>query len=200
MAEKVHQSPSRRTGGRSALVRAAVLEASIAVLIERGVDAFTIKEVSDRAGVHETTVYRRWGTKDNLALDALLSTVMVENPTPDTGSLREDLLAVVRTLASLMGTTLGDSLIRMGLKRDVPDYEGVRDIFWTDRYSRFATILDRAEARGDLSPGIDRRTTMLTLVGPLYMRLLLTREPLNDGFLQDIVDLLLNGMAPDTTT
>ena len=64
----------RRPGGRSERIRQSVIEATMAVLRDRGWDQFSIAEVASRAGVHETSIYRRWGTRERLATDALLAT------------------------------------------------------------------------------------------------------------------------------
>ena len=69
-------------------MHAAVLEAAADVLFERGFDTLSIREIAERAGVHESSIYRRWGTKADLVVDALLSRLGREVPTPDTGSLR----------------------------------------------------------------------------------------------------------------
>jgi AcrR family transcriptional regulator len=188
---------SRRTGGRSARVHAAVLEATLGVLYERGFDALTLREVAERAEVHESSIYRRWGTKAGLVIDALLSRLVDEVPTPDTGSLREDLLALLRSAAAFLGTPFGENVVRMGLRQDIfskSDYGR----FWTDRFTRASVILDRAEDRGELRPGVDRFLTIETLVAPLYLRFLLTREPLNESVLNSVVDMVLNGIAAET--
>src|SRR5688572_33420223 len=83
--------PRPRPGGRSARVRSAVLEATLELLAERGYDGAEVPEVARRAGVHPTTVYRRWGTKSRLVGEALLERSRPLTPTPDTGSLRPDL-------------------------------------------------------------------------------------------------------------
>jgi AcrR family transcriptional regulator len=110
----------RRTGGRSARVRTSVLGVTIDVLSESGFDTLSIKEVAERAKVHESSIYRRWGTKADLAIDALLSVAQLEVPTPDTGSLREDLLALLRAIAGFLGTPLGENMVRMALRTDLP--------------------------------------------------------------------------------
>src|SRR5262245_64364232 len=98
-----------RLGGRSARVRAAVLDATLALLREEG-DTFTIPRVAARAGVHETSIYRRWGTREALIVDAVTSRIGAEIPIPDTGSLRDDLVqflvACIRFLAAPLGTQL----------------------------------------------------------------------------------------------
>ena len=174
----------------------AVLTATVDVLYKSGFDALSVREIAERAGVHESSIYRRWGTKADLVSDALASRMGLEVPTPDTGSLREDLLASLRAAAAFLGTPLGENLVRMALRQDLfanRDHER----FFTDRLTRAAVILDRAEARGELRPGIDRFLTLETLVGPLYLRLLLTREPLNETIIENVVDLMLTGIAAE---
>jgi len=197
MANSNELPRARRTGGRSARVRTAVLTVTVEVLFESGFDALSIREIAKRAGVHESSIYRRWGTKADLVSDALASRMGLEVPTPDTGSLREDLLALLRALAAFIGTPLGENVVRMALRRDLPDSDAARDRFWTDRFTRGSVILDRAEVRGELRPGIDRFLTLETLVGPLYLRLLLTREPLNEAIIENVVDLILTGIAAE---
>lgn len=76
-----------------------ILDATLAVLAESGYDRMTIDMVAARAGAARATVYRRWATKADLVLDAVarLSQTDVESDQlPDTGSLREDLVAMIR--------------------------------------------------------------------------------------------------------
>jgi AcrR family transcriptional regulator len=182
MANDSDPPQARRTGGRSARVRAAALTATVDVLFESGFDTLSIREIAKRAGVHVSSIYRRWGTKAELVSDALASRMGLEVPTPDTGSLREDLLTLLRAAAAFISTPLGENLVRMALRRDLPDSDTVRDRFWTDRFTRGSVILDRA---------------LETLVGPLYLRLLLTREPLNETIIENVVDLMLTGIAAE---
>src|SRR6476646_9810011 len=74
------EPPARpRPGGRSARVRAAVLDATIALLREEG-DAFGIPQVAARAGVHETSIYRRWGSREALIVEAVRAHIGEEVP------------------------------------------------------------------------------------------------------------------------
>lgn len=195
MPESSRQPATRRTGGRSARVRAAVLQATIDVVLEHGADALSIAEVAQRAGVHETSIYRRWGTKSALALDAVLDRTRTDLPTPDTGTLRGDLLALLHDAAVFVRTPVGGLLLRMAVQEDLAEYEAARDQFWTARFAAGATVLDRAGTRGELRPGVDRRLAFEALLGPLHTRVLLTREPLDDAFLEGTVDLLLAGIG-----
>lgn len=92
--------PAARAGRKLDLSRnAVILDATLAVLAESGYDRMTIDAVAARAGAARATVYRRWASKADLVLDAVarLSQTDVEPAQlPDTGSLREDLVAMIR--------------------------------------------------------------------------------------------------------
>src|ERR1700744_3952658 len=105
-------SVHRRPGGRSARVREAVLEATLATLAEVGVEKLAIAEVARRADVHETSIYRRWKTRENLITDALLNYSEQHLPIPDTGSLRGDLTAFGAELATYLATPMGRALVQ----------------------------------------------------------------------------------------
>lgn len=175
-------------------MRAAVLQATVDALLADGIDALSVADIAERAGVHETSIYRRWGTKANLCLEAVLSHVEREIPVPDTGSLRQDLLALLREIAVFAGTPLGETLVRIALRHDLPEYEQARELFWTTRLTLGSAVLERAAARGELRQGVDPSITLETLIGPLYLRLLLTGEPVDNDFLEEVVDLLLLGV------
>src|SRR5450432_744304 len=81
---------------RSAEADRAILAATLELLAERGLDAMSIEEVAARAGVGKTTIYRRWPSKGLLALDAFVISFRAEQPLPDTGTLRGDLVAALR--------------------------------------------------------------------------------------------------------
>ncbi|MEU1626510.1 TetR/AcrR family transcriptional regulator C-terminal ligand-binding domain-containing protein [Streptomyces sp. NPDC020096] len=185
----------RRTGGRSARVRSAVLTAAVDALLDRGIDNLAIGEVARRARVHESSIYRRWKTKSNLAVSAVLSRTDAALPAPDTGSLRGDLLALLRGIAEFVTTPLGGLLMQLALRRDMPEYEAVREKFRTERFNAGMAVLERAGRRGELREGIDHRVVLETAIGPLYVRMLITGEPLGEEFVAAVVDLLLAGIA-----
>jgi AcrR family transcriptional regulator len=176
-------------------VRDAVLEATIDTLLTRAIDDVSIGEVARRAGVHETSIYRRWGNRENLILDAALSRVRVELPLPDTGSLRGDLLALLRAMAAFEATPFVEAMLRLTAGEDTPEMAANRARVWVEADTLIGVVLDRAETRGELPPGIDRRLAMETLIGPLQVRLLLSREPFDDAYHEQIVDVILGGIT-----
>src|SRR5215472_1294548 len=126
------RDPKRRTGGRSARVRAAVLHATLVTLAEDG-DTFTIPRVAARAGVHETSVYRRWGTREALIMDAVTSLIGAEIPIPDTGSLRDDLVQFLVACIRFLAAPLGTQLVRATATTSEVGTTDARRAYWPGR-------------------------------------------------------------------
>ncbi|MET8828061.1 TetR/AcrR family transcriptional regulator [Streptomyces sp. NPDC004610] len=186
----------RRTGGRSARVRRAVLDATLEAVAEHGPDAVGIPEIARRAGVHETSVYRRWGTREHLVVDALLAYSEEQLHIPDTGTLREDLIAFADSLAAYLDSPFGKALVRaMAAAADAPDLVESREEFWTSRFELARVMIDRAVTRGELPHGTDPALVLETLIAPLHFRVLLTRRPLDTDLSSTLVDLLLDGLT-----
>ncbi|MFJ6570679.1 TetR/AcrR family transcriptional regulator [Streptomyces sp. NPDC091292] len=186
----------RRTGGRSARVRTAVLDVTLQVIAERGADAVAIGDVARRAGVHETSVYRRWGSPEQLILDALLNHSHQELRLPDTGAIRGDLVVFARSVAAYLATPLGAALARsMAATDDDPALAEGRAQFWRTRAEAAQVLIDRATTRGELPPHTDATSTLELLVAPLHFRALLTRQPIDDHLIDHTVDVLLRGLS-----
>src|SRR5262245_16527517 len=101
-----------RVQGRSARVVEAVLQAAAEQLGEVGFAALRIEDVAARSGVNKTTIYRRWPSKEEL-VTAVLETLRLVPDTPDTGTLRGDLLQLLRAIANGAATPAGRGLIRL---------------------------------------------------------------------------------------
>ena len=185
----------QRPGGRAARVRGAVLSATAEVLDDVGYEATTYDEIAARAGVHKTTIYRRWPAKVELVADALDLHSEEHVPVPDTGSFRDDLAvladAVAANITSAGGARRSLSIVAASAHSDELA-ESVR-AFMGRRVSATTVLVERAIERGDLPPGTDPNLVIEALVGPMWFRLLLTGEPLDQPFLASLVDLVEAG-------
>lgn len=199
--EKIPAEPDpptrRRTGGRSARVREAVLRAAFDILVKDGFEAVTFSEIGRRAGVHGTSVQRRWGSRENVVFEALLTFGVDALRVPDTGSLRGDLIGMSQTLATYFASPLGGSIMQMvvanaGADRAFADH---RAEFLRVRFDAMRAMIERAAARGELRPGVDQRVALELALGPLYLRTLVSHEPIDDAFIESFVDALLQGLA-----
>ncbi|QDY80425.1 TetR/AcrR family transcriptional regulator [Streptomyces qinzhouensis] len=186
----------RRTGGRSARVRRAVLDATLQAVAESGPDAVGIPDIARRAGVHETSVYRRWGTREHLVVDALLAYSQEQLHIPDTGTLREDLITFADSLTAYLDTPFGKALVRsMSAAVDDRALAESREEFWKTRFGLARIMIDRAVARGEVPEGTDPAFILETLIAPLHFRALLTRRPVDGHLTGRLVDLLLQGLT-----
>jgi AcrR family transcriptional regulator len=170
----------QRPGGRSARVRSAVLAATAELLVEGGYDLVGIPEVARRAGVHPTTIYRRWPTTAQLVGEALLERSQVLSPTPDTGSLEGDLARLVSDGADLIGSPAVRALFQVLLTAAdaTPEIAVARDRFWTAHLVEARGIVERAVARSEIPARTDPAALVDLVVGPALLRLLLMGQEL----------------------
>ncbi len=185
----------RRPGGRSARVQAAVLAAVVEELLAVGYGKLSFESVAARAGVHRTTVYRRWATREALVADALLTQRRGEVPMPDTGSVRADLRLLAGAVAADIVSPVGEGLLRTlisGAGR-VPEMTAAAQQFWNTRFALASSVVVRAIERGELPRGTDPQLLIEVLIAPLYLRLLVTCRPVTDGYVDQLVRLVVGG-------
>jgi AcrR family transcriptional regulator len=173
-----------------------VLEAGLAELVAVGPQAISLEGIARRAGVHKTTLYRRWGTREALLLDAIRTRAATRVPIPDTGSLREDLLALTRAAIANLSTPEVEAMVRTSAA--LAPYEqavaALSEAFWHERLVVDGVIVERAIARGEIAEA-DPADVIEAVLGPPYFRLLVSRRPITDEFLVATVDLVVGGLG-----
>ncbi|MFB9428366.1 TetR/AcrR family transcriptional regulator [Streptoalloteichus tenebrarius] len=187
--------PAPRPLRRGEAVQRAILDATAQVIEAEGVAGARVADIAARAGVHETSVYRRWGTRANLLLEVLTSQLDRALPLPDTGTTRDDLITFFTALAGFLATPAGSSLIHAALSpsEDEAQFEQARREFWSARLGRAAVLVHRGVERGDLPGGTDAELVLEAIAGPIQLRVLLRNEPVDRGHVTRIVDLVLDG-------
>ncbi|MGV9536804.1 TetR/AcrR family transcriptional regulator [Streptosporangium sandarakinum] len=182
-----------RPGGRAARVREAVRQATIAELGEKGFDGLTVEGVAARAGVHKTTVYRRWGGVEGLAADALDLAGGEPWPVPDTGSIQGDLRALARlVVAGFADPELGpvSTAFIAAAMRNAPTARALH-AFFAGRHEQSAVLVTRAVERGELPAGTDPAEVVRIAVAPLYYRLFVSGEPVDEAIADRAADAAL---------
>ncbi|MET7754978.1 TetR/AcrR family transcriptional regulator [Streptomyces sp. NPDC005389] len=177
---------STRPGGRTARTRAAVRDAVLTGLSEHGYPALTVEYVAEHSGVHKTTLYRRWGSVEGLLADALdLANDDAWTP-PDTGSLSGDLRALAHEVVDAFGdpATGAAPTAFIGAAFQSPRAAEALHAFYTERFRRCEVVVTRAVARGEAPRGTDAGAVVQAVSAPLFLRLFITREPI-DGALAD---------------
>ncbi|WP_433425291.1 TetR/AcrR family transcriptional regulator [Microtetraspora malaysiensis] len=172
----------RRPGGRSARVRDAVRQATLAELGEHGYSGLTVESVAIRSGVHKTTVYRRWGSVEGLIADALELAREEPWPMPDTGSLQDDLRGIVRLVQSGFADPVAGPISAAFVAAAVQSGDAARSLhdFFTARHEQAAVVVRRAVERGELPPDTDGAEVIRMAVAPIYYRLFVTHEPVTE--------------------
>jgi AcrR family transcriptional regulator len=184
---------------RSRTAQKAILSATIALLLDEGVNAMSMDDVADRAGVSKATIYRWWASKELLALDAL-STEWAPTAAKraDTGSLRGDLLAVLRPwIRQLNEKPYGRVIAGLVAEAQIdPEFAKLyNEHFVQPRRDAVRQLLLRAAARGEIPPDTDFEVSLDLLYGPIYHRILHLHAPLNDRFTKDVVDAVIKAIS-----
>lgn len=178
------RSPSRNV---------AIESAAIELLREVGYERLSIEAVAQRAHVSKSTIYRRWRNKAELIADAVHHYAVCKMPSIDTGSLRGDLIEVikekVRTMqsedgqlfAGLMAATKTDSDLADLLLSSMSD--GVSSVH--------QAIFDRAKVRGEISAIANVETILEITPAVITFRLFMSRQNVDQKFIEHLVDNVL---------
>jgi AcrR family transcriptional regulator len=160
------------TDPRVARSRVAIVDATIELLLEGGIDDLSVDAIAERAGVSKATIYRHWDTRQHLIMDAL-ATMKRGVEAPDTGTVRGDLLALLDGVLAHLGSPAGSVYCTLaGAAEHDAQLAEMRRQFAAERGESTRTILRRGIERGELPADTDIELMLGRLVGPLfYMRM-----------------------------
>jgi len=182
-------------------VRAAVLSATLDELVDRGYPAMSVQGVAERAGVHKTSLYRRWGSKGALLADALLSSSAAVASASDTGALRTDLFALWRTAPAGPGRNDGARTVAVSRALAAaaadPDVAAVHALLWERRLDLVRAAVDRAVARGELPPGADPELLLDLLIGPFQTRVIARGQAPDAAFLLRVMEVAVQAVGAE---
>jgi AcrR family transcriptional regulator len=197
-----------RPGGRSERVVRDILAATAAELARSGYGKLGMDEIAAKAGVAKTTIYRRWPTKAELVTAAVRALHGLPPPEGagadetapavaiDTGAVRSDLLALLRAQVAYTATPVGMGIVRViGAELSDPEVEAIARDLRAERRAPMIAAVERGVARGELEATTDSALVVEVLAGTVFARLCRLREPIDDAFLEAIVDLVLNGVS-----
>ncbi|WP_419996409.1 TetR/AcrR family transcriptional regulator C-terminal ligand-binding domain-containing protein [Streptomyces boninensis] len=171
-----------RPGGRTARVRAAVLQAAGDALAESGFAGLDLAEIARRAEVGKTTVYRRWSTPAGLVADLLADMAEQSLPRTETGTLDGDLRANARLVAKTLRDARQGALFKAVISAATCDTGAATALhrFYATRIAEWAPCVTQAVDRGELPPGTDPHEVIRAVSAPLYYRLLATGAPVDE--------------------
>ena len=188
----------RRPGRpRSAAADGAILRATLELLLEGGYRGLSMEHVATRAGVGKATLYRRYGSREELVADAVRH-LNQEIPPPDTGTVGGDIVALAGAVLAAAGR-VGAATFMPRMLADAADDADMHAIFYENlvapRREVMAKVLRRGVARGELREDLDIELAVDLLAGPWVYRLLISGGELPDIDPQALLDLVLSGIA-----
>jgi AcrR family transcriptional regulator len=181
-------------------VHRAVLTATVALLDEPtvGLSRLTIEGVAFRAGVSKATIYRWWGGKTDLIVEAYLAKAARDVPVADTGSVRQDLVELLGRLAFALtklgsGRTMADFVVEAHSNASFGDT--FRETWLASRRRAMAQVIARGQQRGEIRQGVQPTVIIDALYGAMYHRLLMSREMIDGDYVRDLVNTVIDGVA-----
>ena len=169
-----------------------ILTAALEVMADVGYDRLTMDAVATRAKASKATLYRRWRTKSDLVIEAIIAT---KGPTviPDTGSLRQDLLDM---FCGMGGMTDGKSINLLGslitaIHRDEEFAAAYRRDFIGPKMEATRTVYRRAQERGEIRSDVDVELIAAALPGVVLHRVYILGEMPTQELIAKVIDQII---------
>ncbi|MER5377853.1 TetR/AcrR family transcriptional regulator [Streptomyces sp. NPDC002553] len=199
--------PAPDTARRSERSRRAIYDAALDLVAEAGYPKTTVEGIAARAGVGKQTIYRWWGSKADVLLEAFLDLSeqaaadagQVPYAIPDTGDLAADLKLVLRLTVDQMSDPRFDApsraLAAEGLVNEQLGREFVAKLL-EPQLQLYVTRLRSAQHAGQVRADVDPRIALELFVSPLAQRWLQHTGPITHEYTDTLVDYALFGLAP----
>jgi AcrR family transcriptional regulator len=167
------------------VIRAAILS----LLAQVGYGALTMDAVAAQAGVGKATIYRRWRTKEDLVADTIAEVNRAQVPVPDTGSLEGDLRAMLHAVVAGINGPSGAAT--QALLSTIPHHPALAAAFRDGPLGvwghGFEQIFGRAEARGELRPGLSGTVVAEAITAPFVQRWLVNALPVTEDYADEVL-------------
>ncbi|KEI94324.1 TetR/AcrR family transcriptional regulator [Clostridium botulinum] len=181
---------------RSEKTKHAILSAAYELLLENGFGAVTVEKIAERAGVSKATIYKWWPNKAAVVIDAFFDAAVVRLPIPDTGSTINDMIIQVNNLAKFLisreGKVLNEIIAEGQFNQKLA--EAYRAIYFKPRRLDSRYILERGISRGELKEDLDIELVIDLIFGPLFYRLLITGDMVDEAFIKDLINYAFKGI------
>lgn len=179
---------------RSTQSHQAILQATLELLAEVGFERMTIDAIATRAGVGKTTIYRRYGAKEELVADAIEG-LREEVVIPDTGTLWGDMDALIHNAAQITLSPLGRQTVAMIISSASSNPQFAQ-IYWTKyllpRRQAFAVVIERAKTRNEIQASLDPALVFDTMSGiMLYAQIFLPTSESWEAYVRRALYLIL---------
>lgn len=192
----------RRTPSGAAVLQpaitASITEAVLDELAELGYARLSMEAVAKRAGVGKSALYRRWSSKQQMALAVLAEFSVGQAELPDTGSLRGDVRASLEAVTRWLthprfSRILPDLVAEMARSPELSEL--VEGMIGRPRRDHSVAFLRRAIDRGELNPDIDLEIALDLIAAPVYWRLTVRDSDAEAGYLDKLTDVLMRALG-----
>jgi AcrR family transcriptional regulator len=174
----------------------AILAATIQLLLKKPLRDISMEEIARNAGVGKATIYKWWPSKAYVALDAFLRKANRMLPTPDTGSVRSDILEQIRALMvfyqSPAGHIMGQFIAESQIDREFALL--FRKLFLKPRREAVGVMFDRGVERGEIEPSLDRELVLDLMIGSAIFRMIVGHAPIEAKIADQMVAIIFEGL------
>ena len=167
-------------------------------MFEGGLAAATMEAIAARAGVSKQTIYNRWPSRGAVALEGFMVRADPLGQVPADATAAEALHILARALVRLFASHPAGPLMRSLIAdaQTSPEIaEALRSQWLDPRRESVVDILRRGIERGELRPDLDIPAALDHAFAPVYYRLLLGHEPLDDDAAARSIEMLLHGIS-----
>ena len=192
---------SGRGRPRDPTLDARILDQVLDLLASHGYAGLTLDELAARSGVAKTTILRRWPSKAAVAAAGVERVALQSVDVPDSGTLRGDLHALLHGAVDTFVRGRGQFVPR--LLREAGHHPEITDLLFTVIHTRrqaYRRVLALAIARGELAPTGDQELLIDLLIGPIWTRLLITRDPITSEYVDSVVETVLAAFGVEPAT
>lgn len=175
---------------RSEECHLAILDAANTILEERGYLGLTIEEVAQRAGAGKQTIYRWWGGKPQLALEAHFADPSQAKDIEETGSVEGDLRKYLMRMVEALedGERARTIAGLMAEAQTNPKFaEAFQQKFLEPKRAAMQAVFERGKARGELPALADANLLADLIYGPIWYRMLVGHAPLDAAFVEALI-------------
>lgn len=188
---------AKRGRPRSAETQESILLAAYELLLEEGFAAITIEKMAERAKVSKATIYKWWSNKAAVVMDGFMSAATERLPVPDTGVVFDDILTHAANLTRFLTSREGriiTQLLGEG-QFDVALAESYRIRYFQPRRLEARKLIERGIQRGELQGNLDIEICIDLIYGPIFYRLLVTGDELNEDYIRQLVTTAFKGIG-----
>lgn len=175
-----------------------IIEAALDEMVEKGYQGLAMDAVARRAGVGKSALYRRWSSKQEMAVSIVSQLGVPLADIADTGTFRSDVRLLLDALMvwfedPRLGPIFVDMISVARTNKALGD--AMTEHIGDPRRERSLVILERAVARGELPSDVDRELALDVFAAPVFWRLHVRRSPVTAEYLDSVADLVVKAFA-----